>query len=213
MIFVLVAVLLATGASRFVIGSRRLITELRPVSGFDAISLSSGELTLRQGESEALTIEAEDNLLPYLTSDVRNGTLILQFVPNWPGIICPTRPIRYKLTVKNLAALNLSGAGRIQHAQLPLHHLAVTVDGVGQSKIDRLVARDLAFDFGGSQDADLAGQVDSPLIVIGDPSDPQAGDLASQTAQVTLGGTCAALRWVQESLAINISGSGVVSYY
>src|SRR5512134_3419247 len=45
-------------------GSGNVITQTREVGDFDKVSFSSfGELTIQQGESESLSIEAEDNVL------------------------------------------------------------------------------------------------------------------------------------------------------
>lgn len=72
----LIALLLtACGSER---GSGNLITEEREVSDFDRVELAGvGELTLTQGESESLTIEAEEHVMPKITSEVRNGTLVI----------------------------------------------------------------------------------------------------------------------------------------
>ncbi len=46
-------------------------TESRDVPGFTRLALGTiGELTLVQGEEESLVIEAEDNILPLITSEV-----------------------------------------------------------------------------------------------------------------------------------------------
>ena len=75
-------------------GSGRVQTESRTVQGFTEVDLAGqGSLTITQGADEALTIEAEDNLLPVLTSDVQHGRLVLGTKDN--TIIRATKPIRY----------------------------------------------------------------------------------------------------------------------
>src|SRR5690242_12646963 len=52
-------------------GSGNVVTEARPVSGFDRVSVSgAGQLKVTQGDAESLTIETDDNLLPYIRSEV-----------------------------------------------------------------------------------------------------------------------------------------------
>jgi hypothetical protein len=59
-------------------GSGTLKSEKRDVVGFTEVAISGeGELTLSQTGQESLTIEAEDNLLPLLTSTVAHGCLTL----------------------------------------------------------------------------------------------------------------------------------------
>ncbi len=54
---------------RTIQGSGDVITESRDVSGFDSVSLTGiGRVIITQGDKESLTIEADDNLLEYITS-------------------------------------------------------------------------------------------------------------------------------------------------
>jgi hypothetical protein len=108
----LAGVLLVTACS-LTRGSGQLATESREVSGFAKVELSgTGELTIKKTGTESLTISAEDNLLPRLTSEVSNGTLILGAKPNTS--ILPTKPITYSVTVKELTGRAVSGSGGIQ---------------------------------------------------------------------------------------------------
>jgi len=57
-------------------GSATTISEARTVSQFDKVSVSgSGQLLISQGQEQALTIETDDNLLPFIKSEVINGHL------------------------------------------------------------------------------------------------------------------------------------------
>jgi len=97
-------------------GSGHVRSESRTVQGFDQVVLTgSGELTITQGGAESLTIEAEDNILPLLRSDVSGGRLTLGGKDN--AGFSATQPIRYKLAVKNLHAVSVSGSGDATAAQ------------------------------------------------------------------------------------------------
>jgi hypothetical protein len=54
-------------------GSGNVVEETREVSGVSGVELATlGTLHVEIGESESLRIEAEDNLLEYIETDVRN---------------------------------------------------------------------------------------------------------------------------------------------
>src|SRR5258706_722232 len=90
-------------------GSGNLITEKRSVSDFHAVSASDSiTLQLSQTGEETLSIEAEDNIMPQLTSEVADGTLKIGLKPNVS--ISTTRPMIFKLTVKNLDSIALHDA-------------------------------------------------------------------------------------------------------
>ena len=68
----------ACGVGRTLRGSGDIITENREVSGFDRVSLSGfGEVTIEVGEKESLTVTTDDNIMPYVHTEVKNNTLIL----------------------------------------------------------------------------------------------------------------------------------------
>jgi hypothetical protein len=75
---VVVATVLVLPACSVVTGSGQTESETREVSGFTRVDLSgSGEVTVVQGDVESLTVEADENVLPVLTSDVSDSTLKL----------------------------------------------------------------------------------------------------------------------------------------
>jgi len=74
----LVSLLAASCVVKTIEGSGDIETEARQVSGFDSIELSHmGDVYLTQGETEGLTVRADDNLLEYIVTEVVNGTLKL----------------------------------------------------------------------------------------------------------------------------------------
>ena len=126
----LLAVVLLVTACSVTRGSGQLTTESRPVSGFTKVELSgTGELTIEKTGTESLSISAEDNLLPRLTSEVSNGTLSLGTEPN--TTIVPTKPITYSLTVKDLNGLAVSGSGNIQVQNVTTAALSIEISGSG----------------------------------------------------------------------------------
>ncbi|CAN5845832.1 head GIN domain-containing protein [soil metagenome] len=213
--FALMGMLLAACGLQVINGSGNVVTEARPVSNFNAVSLSgTGELTIIQGESEALTVEAEDNVMSHLRTEVRNGTLTLGLAhESWLQVVRPTQPIKFKLTVKKLTDLDLSGSGSIQAATLTTDQLAVTVSGSGDLEFAQLAATNLTCTISGSGKAQFAGAVTGQTVVISGNGDYQAGNLKSQTGQITVSGSGQVTVWVQTALDVEISGSGMVNYY
>src|SRR5947208_2074317 len=122
----LVAVLLLLAACSTTRGSGSITSESRTVHGVTEIDLSgSGHLVVEQTGSDSLTITAEDNILPLLTSDVTNGRLELG-TKRYASIFA-TKPIEYRLTVKDLTNLMVSGSGKAEFAQLKSTDLAVNL--------------------------------------------------------------------------------------
>lgn len=187
----LLAVVLLVTACSVTRGSGQLTTESRPVSGFTKVELSgTGELTIEKTGTESLSISAEDNLLPRLTSEVSNGTLSLGTEPN--TTIVPTKPITYSLTVKDLNGLAVSGSGNIQVQNVTTAALSIEISGSGTITAGGAV---------NDQDLEISGS-----------GRYQAEQLTSKIANVRISGSGSASVLATEALDVQISGSGTLTY-
>jgi len=194
-------------------GSGNLVTESRNVSDFDRVDLSgSGEVVIIQGEEESLTVEADDNIMPYVTTEVRGGTLQLALDAEGARSISPTR-LRFTVGVKDLAGLEVSGSGSATSTGIDTERLDIDVSGSGDVRIDSLAAEAVGVQLSGSGDVELRGEVTRQDIDINGSGKYIAGDLGSQTATVAVSGSGDATVWVTESLDAHIGGSGSVNYY
>jgi hypothetical protein len=109
-------------------------SESRNVSGFDEVELNGvGNLSIQQTGSESLTVEAEEDVLPKIRTEVENGRLILG--PRPGASINTTGPINYKLTVKDLNALEVSGSGDVEAEDIETDELDVTISGDRKSVV------------------------------------------------------------------------------
>ncbi len=193
-------------------GSGRVIQEKRDVGGFDGVELSAvGELNISQGDRESLTIEAEDNILSRLRTDVEGGTLVIRVDR---GVsISPTTTIRYTLAVKELAKLELSGSGRINTAPIKSHDFSVRLPGSGEIRLEDLTADALTASISGSGSIHIPGRVTSQNVRISGSGDYDGRNLQCRSADVSVSGSGDSTVWVQEDLSASISGSGRVDYY
>jgi hypothetical protein len=196
-------------------GSGKVVTQSRSVSDLNAVTLAGfGDLTIVQGDSESLTIEAEDNILPHITTLVTNGGLSIGYDnQDWSNFIRPTKPIRFNLSLKKLNALELSGAGNIHSANVKTDQLEVRVSGAGDVKIDKLEANALVATLSGAGNLDVAGSAANQYLRLTGLGDLGAGNLKSQTARITVTGAGNATVAAQENLDVTISGAGSVRYH
>jgi hypothetical protein len=202
----------AFGAN-FVRGSGVIATDNRTVSGFSGIVLNgSGDATITQGDTESLKIEADDNILPLITSEVIGGKLVLGFKNNTS--ISTVLPIRFTITVKDLTSLELNGSGNATVGNLTTTSHAVTLRGSGDVNLGLLQASRLTVDGNGSGNIKVnGGKVDSQAIRIFGSGSVNSPNLESQTASVSILGSGGVEVWAKTSLDVNIAGSGNVSYF
>ena len=197
------------------LGSGRVVTSERSVSGFDAVVLEGlGELTITQGDEESLTIEAESNVMRRITTEVRGRTLYIGLQSAWFGIsIVPTKPIRYDLTMSDIRTLDVTGLGSIYAGEVRTGQLDVDMSGAGEIVIRSLDADTLELSLGGLGACEVAGEVREQDILLTGGGDYNGRDLESDKADITLTGLGKAVVWATESLDIELTGAGSVEYY
>lgn len=189
-----------------------LQTRSDEVSGFDQIQISTfGEFIIEQGDEESLKIEAPRDYMRYITSDVDNGTLTISTRRGFFG--GPIRRVTYTITVKDLEKVSLTGAGAIKIFKLDSSDFEVNLTGAGSVEIDDLNADSLEVNLSSAGAIIIAGEVNTQKVVISGLGSYEAGDLLSDSAEILLTGAGSAVVWVEESLDINVTGIGSVSYF
>lgn len=216
-VILLVAGLFGCGNFAFNVtrGSGNVITETRTVSGFTSVVLAGvGELNLTQGETEGLTIQAEDNLLPFITTEVNNGVLTIGLKSGINDTsVVPTKPIQYQLQFKNLDSIQLAGAGNISSPALKAENLRLGASGAGSLNLNQMDVKQLNVTLSGAGSVKLTGQSETQTVTLTGLGSYNAGDFKSTSATVTITGAGSATVWAQESLTVQVSGAGSVSYY
>jgi hypothetical protein len=215
-----------------VTGSGNIVTQTVDVSNFDKVSLEgSGDVYVEQGQTESLTIETDDNILPLLETSVKNGTLVLTTKPNQN--INPSKKVIYRLTVKDLTGISLrgsgnfyvdplkadtmdlllSGSGDINLKDLATGKFSVNLNGSGNINADKLAATTTDSSVRGSGNVKLAGKADSQTISFSGSGNYAAGNLETKSTEVDIAGSADVTVWAMDDLNVKVNGSGSVSYY
>lgn len=217
LISTLILVTLAANACGFgwIRGSGNLITESRTIGNIDRVDLSgSGKLIIIQSGEESLTVETDDNMMQYVSTEVRDGTLYLGFDGrvSRDQTLSPTR-LRFTLTVKDLTGMGVSGSGEISTASLDTDRLEVNIGGSGDVQVDSLMAGEVEVQIGGNGNVELAGEATRQDISINGSGQYDAENLRSEMVKINIGGSGNATVWAIESLDASVGGSGSVKYY
>lgn len=189
-------------------GSGNVISETRDVSGFTEIVLEgSGTVEIELTGTEALTIEAEDNLMPQLTSDVVDGKLVL----GTRRSMAPTRDIVYTITVASLDGITVNGSGDVTADAIDSSEFTATISGSGTI--------DLAGTFGGlevtisgSGSIVAAGTAEEIFVKIPGSGRFLGEDLSASAGEVAISGSGSAIVDVSQTLDASVSGSGAIEY-
>ena len=187
----LVPFLLLAGCFNAVRGSGNVVTQPRQVAGFTSVSLSgSGMLVIEQSGTESLSITADDNLMQYLTSNVSGGELELGTRAGTS--VSPSQDITYRITLRKLDGLELSGSATAQVRGVATDRLEVSISGAGEVTI--------------------SGRADAQEINISGSGEYLAAGLASKAVDIDISGSGNAELAVSDKLDVEVSGSGSIDY-
>jgi hypothetical protein len=170
-------------------GSGTVVAESRDVSGFSEIVLTgSGDVFVTVDGTESLRIEAEDNIMPVLTTEVRNGRLEL----GAESAISPTQGITYTISAAALNEVVVSGSGVVVVAGIDEESFAVTINGSGN--------------------VEPSGSTNDLAVTVSGSGNYRGEELVAAISEVTVSGSGNAFVNVTDVLDVTISGSGNVGY-
>jgi hypothetical protein len=194
-------------------GSGRIVKQVRQVGNFSGLSLGlPGHVALRIGNTEGITIEADDNLLPLVETVVENGTLTIR--PTRRNLNLQSKSIRIVVQARSIERLALGGSGSIDADALRARKLDIDLGGSGSINLKGVDSDALAVSLGGSGDLKAAGGTTGKLTVsIGGSGDVDLGRVQARSASVTIAGSGEATVWARNELSATIAGSGDVNYY
>lgn len=196
-------------------GSGQVKTESRTPADFTVLEIRyPAEITIRQGTTPSLEIQAEDNLLPQINTDVRDGRLVIRNQEvDWSARVEPSKPVRITLTVKDLNELIFSGAGTLSLEGLKSDHLKVVLSGAGDVKLAKLDLKSLEGVLSGAGKIEADGRADDVHLVISGLGNFESADLQSLSASIRISGSGNATLRVQDQLNAGVSGAGSINYY
>jgi len=193
-------------------GSGTITTETRKLSDFSKVELVSiGDLTIKQGSENSLTIKADDNLMQYITNEVDGDTLKISMKPTIN--VNPTSTIEYTLVVKSLSSVKLSGFGNISADELNGDQIDMVLSGSGDINVEKVNASSLNMKltgFGNITTNEV--KTDDAVIDLTGSGDITLDSFASKSLNLTISGFGnATIKGSTDDQKFRLTGSG--KYY
>jgi len=175
-----------TSATR---GSGRLVAQDRPVTPFHGIRITGvGTVHVAQGPDHTARVEADDNIVDAVTTEVRGGLLVIGLDRS-----CADVTVRVHVSSPRIDELRISGAGEfVSVTPLSTEALSCRISGAGSMK--------------------LSGSVGHLMVEITGAGSLLGFGLASSKCSVRLSGMGRCEVSVKEDLAARVSGMGKVVY-
>lgn len=188
--------------------------EIRNLGNFDEIGLAiPANLYLTQGSKNEVIIEADEDLLEKIETEVHGSSLNIQFEKwyNYRGV----SDINVYITVKDIKKLVVSGSGDvIAKSAIHADKLSFLISGSGSILIDNLTTTDIDAMITGSGNVRIQGKskANGIDVTVTGSGDFESLDLEFEEGDLTVTGSGSIRTFVSKELDANITGSGKIYY-
>jgi hypothetical protein len=195
-----------------VAGSGPVLAQTRRLDPFTGVALAlPAQVELRIGSADSITIETNENLLPFIEAVVENGTLRIR--PVRRGMSLTGDELKMVVTARRIERLSLAGSGAISGADLHAPRLNLDVAGGGSIALARVACEALAASIAGAGLVTIDGTAPDVSASIAGAGKLRAERLKSRAVNVNIVGSGEATVWAAGTLNASVAGSGTVRYY
>jgi hypothetical protein len=195
-------------------GSGNLATQERNISGIKSVSVSAGmNLYIEQSGSESLRIEADDNVIPKILTEVKDGNLVIKYKP-WLfgfGGINVKSPVNIYLTVADIDAISASSGAYLESSTINTDSLKITLSSGSSGKVEIEVSG-LIVDLSSGSNLEIEGTAEQQEADLSSGVKYDAYDLKSLQATLDVSSGAVADINVSERLDVDISSGATVRY-
>lgn len=193
----LVVLLIVTGLvlwgckfhGRGIAGSGVRKSEQRDLKSFRTIDTTGAyEIDITCQKPASFEIEADDNILPLIKTEVRDGILFVNSDESYHS----SKPVALRINLPDVAGVTSRGAGKI---------------GIADANSDNLKLESM-----GAASIDAAGKAKSVVISSTGAGKIDASKLQAEKAGVEVKGAAKVEVYASEQLDVTVSGAGRVTY-
>ncbi|MFD0992856.1 head GIN domain-containing protein [Tenacibaculum geojense] len=192
-------------------GNGNVINEKRPIDSFENVTVGgSFDVYLVDGKEGQVNLEGEENILPYIITEVDGKTLKIKFKNNTN--IKTTRRLIVTVPFEQISAVSLGGSGNVVvKKEIKTSNASFSIGGSGD--IEAMVtASNIKGNIGGSGSIKLSGSTDDFKCSIAGSGSIHAYELTADNLKANIAGSGSIQTSVKTKIKANVVGSGSVYY-
>ncbi len=197
--------------SKTIKGNGNVTTETRKTSDYDKIAVGgSFDVELVKGKEGNISLEGEDNLLPYIETVVEKNTLKVRYKKNIN--IKTTRRLTITIPFTAIEGISLGGSGSVSsNSVIKAEDFKANIGGSGNMKLE-VNATSISSNIGGSGSISLSGKATELKCSIAGFGNIKAYDLNVDKAKVSIAGSGSVQTTAKSYIKASVAGSGNVYY-
>lgn len=194
-------------------GNGNVITENRTTGAYDGVKCAGNmDFILVNGTEGEIKIEAEENLLEYIVTEVRGDNLIVRVQKGKNIKSSRGNGIKITIPVKDISKVSLAGSGDLwNNGTLNSSNLEVSLSGSGDVVLD-VNASYIKGALAGSGDLTIKGSTNELVAKIAGSGSFHGNNLQANNTDVAVAGSGDAKVISKESIKARVAGSGDIVY-
>ena len=171
-------------------GSGNIISESRELNNFTSIILlGSIDVNIKTSESNNCVVVADDNLIPYIKTEVVNNKLNISLNESYSS----EEKLVVNINTPNYDEVSLSGSGNINIFDFKKNNLSLNISGSGNITGN--------------------GEVETLVVKINGSGNLMSKEIKSKSATITINGSGDGEVFASDSISAKINGSGNIKYF
>ena len=171
-------------------GSGNIISESRELNNFTSIILlGSIDVNIKTSESNNCVVVADDNLIPYIKTEVVNNKLNISLNESYSS----EEKLVVNINTPNYDEVSLSGSGNINILDFKNNNLSLNISGSGNITGN--------------------GEVEILVVKINGSGNLMSKEIKSKSATIIINGSGDAEVFASDSISAKINGSGNIEYF
>ena len=171
-------------------GSGNIISESRELNNFTSIILlGSIDVNIKTSESNNCVVVADDNLIPYIKTEVVNNKLNISLNESYSS----EEKLVVNINTPNYDEVSLSGSGNINILDFKNNNLSLNISGSGNITGN--------------------GEVEILVVKINGSGNLMSKEIKSKSATITINGSGDGEVFASDSISAKINGSGNIKCF
>ena len=199
------------GSKEKIKGNGNVITTERNSTNYSEITVDgSFDVILVKGKQGKISIKGEENIIPYLETEISNNTLKINYKKDTN--IQNTKKMTVTVHYSNLESVSLGGSGNISSNDLiKSNQFNVSIGGSGNINL-KVDSKDVKASIGGSGNLNLEGNANEFMCSIAGSGNINAYQLIANQVTASIAGSGNIKITVTEKIKSKLVGSGNVYY-
>ncbi|MDD7913070.1 head GIN domain-containing protein [Polaribacter ponticola] len=199
------------GNSKKIKGNGNVVKVKRTTSDYDGIGVGgSFDVILVKGKEGKITIEGEENIIPYIETEVKGNTLRVKYRKNIN--IRTTKKLVVTITYEDIEKVSLGGSGNITNEGIiKSNDFKVSLGGSGNITL-QIDADEVSSNIGGSGNIKLSGNSNELNCSIAGSGSIKAYELRTDKLYANIAGSGSIKTTVKSKIKAKVVGSGSIYY-